>query len=257
MQMNGSLRAIEQYRRNVEGVGLRLDAEETSLDHLTQLMTRAKEIAVGQSGGNANAATRDAAAAEVLQLLEQAVQVGNTTFGDSYLFGGASRTTEAPFDASQTALAPRFVRVVPPAVAPVAPQGTTSVEVGPGQTLRGTHDGDTVFLQTGILQALSDLHTALDTDSSAGIDAAATAIDTSFDGLQAIVGDIGARQNQIDLVVAGFDALAMNLQERRSELSEVEVEEAITEMLNRQTAYQAAMLASSKVMGMSLADYLR
>jgi flagellin-like hook-associated protein FlgL len=35
------------------------------------------------------------------------------------------------------------------------------------------------------------------------------------------------------------------------------MEQAITEMMQRQMAYQAAMLASSKVMGLSLADYIR
>jgi len=37
----------------------------------------------------------------------------------------------------------------------------------------------------------------------------------------------------------------------------VDMEEAITEMVARQTAYQAAMQASSRVMGLSLTDYLR
>ena len=35
------------------------------------------------------------------------------------------------------------------------------------------------------------------------------------------------------------------------------MEKAITEMVARQTAYQAAMLASSRVMGLSLTEYLR
>jgi len=39
--------------------------------------------------------------------------------------------------------------------------------------------------------------------------------------------------------------------------AEVDAAEAFTEAVARQTAYQAAMLASSRVMGLSLADYLR
>ena len=34
-------------------------------------------------------------------------------------------------------------------------------------------------------------------------------------------------------------------------------EQAVTELVGRQTAFQAAMLATSRVMGMNLADYLR
>jgi flagellar hook-associated protein 3 FlgL len=75
--------------------------------------------------------------------------------------------------------------------------------------------------------------------------------------LQATVGDVGARQNHADALTTGLAALSDTLTRQQSDLGEVDAEEAITEMLSRQTAYQAAMLASSKVMGVSLADYLR
>jgi flagellin-like hook-associated protein FlgL len=40
-------------------------------------------------------------------------------------------------------------------------------------------------------------------------------------------------------------------------LSEANYEEAMTELISRQTAYQSAMLATSRVIGMTLTDYLR
>ena len=36
-----------------------------------------------------------------------------------------------------------------------------------------------------------------------------------------------------------------------------EGEEAMVDLIGRQTSYQAAMMATSRVMGMTLADYLR
>jgi flagellar hook-associated protein 3 FlgL len=43
----------------------------------------------------------------------------------------------------------------------------------------------------------------------------------------------------------------------RSDLQEVDLEAAMTQLVTRQTAYQSAMLATSKVLSLSLADYLR
>jgi len=40
-------------------------------------------------------------------------------------------------------------------------------------------------------------------------------------------------------------------------LSEVDQEKAITDLVSRQTAYQSAMLATSRVIGLTLTDYLR
>ncbi len=234
MQASAQLRGIEQYRRNVDAIGSRVDAEESALDQITQLMTRAKELGIGQLGATANADSRAAAAAEVQQLFAQALQIGNQRFGDEYLFGGNTAQDHAPFDPTQAGTAPRFVSLV-----------------------AGPHDGKTVFVDTRVLETLHDLGAALAANDEAGLATTMGALDRSFTGVQTLVGDIGARQNQVDTIRTQLDALEQNLDLYRSGLSEVDMEQAITEMVGRQTAYQAAMLASSKVLGLSLTDYLR
>ncbi|MBV9880275.1 MAG: flagellar hook-associated protein FlgL [Gemmatirosa sp.] len=257
MQASSGMRAIEQFRTNVAGVGSALDAEDNALDQVGSLITRAKELAVSQSGANASAQTRQAAAQEVKALLAQAVQIGNTRIGDAYLFGGANSPSTAPFDVNQSNVVPRYVSIVAPAVTPQLPQGMRSVEIAAGQTMQGAHDGDAVFVQTGVLQSLHDLYTALNTNDMPGITTAMPELDTAFDTVQSLVGDVGARRNQVDTVDASLDAFESNLKTLKSGLAEVDMEEAITEMVAKQTAYQAAMLASSKVMGLSLTEYLR
>ena len=256
MQMSSSLRAVDQYRRNAEATSSRLTAEESALDQLTSLLTRSRELAAGQSGATANADTRRAAAAEVKQLLEQAVQLGNTRLGDDFLFGGANSAAVAPFDAAQGALVPRYVRLGALAT-PEEPRGRRMVEVGAGNLMQDVHDGGQLLVDSGVLASLHDLHAALAANDEPGIATAMSGVDGAFADVQALIGDVGARQNQVDALLAGFETLTANLEESRAELSEVEMEQAITEMMSRQTAYQAAMLASSKVMGMSLTDYLR
>lgn len=272
MQAGGGLRGIAQYTRNVDQVTATLDAEDSALEQLTQLLTRAKELGVASNSASADAIARAAAGAEVRQLLAQAVSVGNTKVGDDYLFGGLNNDGRPPFDPQGAAFVPTDP---PPAGAPAGtpatpryPLGMRTVEAGAGgQRALGAHDGTSVFLgrtgagdpdpTTGVLPALRQLETALAGGQQSDIATALTALDAAFTGLQANVGEIGARQNQADALKTGLVALDATLTQQKSALSEVDAERAITEMLARQTAYQAAMLASSKVMGMSLADYLR
>lgn len=255
MQSSNQLRALTQYRRNVESVGSRIDAEETALDQMTQLMVRAKELGIGQIGSTANTDSRRAAAAEVRQLLDQMLQLGNQRFGEEYLFGGTNAQGRLPFDPAQTATAPRFAPLV--AGVPAPPQGSRAVEVGDRQVVQGPHDGDTVFLDTRAFDVLKDLADGLAADDAAQIADAMRALDVSFSGVQALVGEVGARQNQVETLASQLDALEQNLEVYKSDLAEVDMEKAITEMVARQTAYQAAMLASSRVMGLSLTEYLR
>jgi flagellar hook-associated protein 3 FlgL len=272
MQAAGGLRGVTQYTRNVARVTASLDAEDSALQQVTDLLTRAKELGVASNSATVGAEGRAAAAAEVRQLFAQAVSLGNTKLGDEYLFGGLTNDGRPPFDPDAASFVPTDP---PPAGSPPGtpgtprfPRGTRSVEAGAGgQRVTGPHDGTVIFLgtgpggapdaSTGVLPALQRLADALAGGDQTAVGAALGEVDTAFAGLQGRVGEVGARQNQADTVHNALAALELTLTEQKSDLSEVDAERAITEMLARQTAYQAAMLASSKVMGMSLTDYLR
>lgn len=263
MLASGSLRAIEQYRRNVSSVGAQLTAEDGALGQITDLMTRAKEIAAGQYGANATPQGRRAAAAEIKQLLNQAIGIGNTKFEGDFLFGGVNAQFTAPFDPTQNTVDPKYVAIDPASLVPPAlpavlrPTGQRAYEIGAGQTMLGPHAGDDVFVQTGVLDGLAVLIDGLDTNDTAKIGLGMATNDAAFEKVQTLLGDLGARQNQVDTVASGLDALQLSITQHKSDLSEVDMEAAITEMMSRQTAYQAAMMASSKVMGLSLTEYLR
>ncbi len=257
MLTSSALRGIEQFKRNTSAVGTELDAEDTALSQVGDVLTRAKELAVGASGANANAASRAATALEVKNLIGQIIQVGNTKLGDAFLFGGTNSMDTAPFDQNQTAQSPAYLTIPAGASAPRLPQGTREVEISAAQTMPGAHDGDTVFVQSGVLTSLQSLYDGLVANDPSAIEASEGQLDDAMSKTQALVGDVGARRNRADAASASLDVMEANLQTKKSDLSEVDMEQAITEMVARQTAYQAAMLASSKVMGLSLTDYLR
>ncbi len=244
MRSGGSLRALDQYKKNITTASTRVSAEETAVNSLNDLMTRAKEIATSQASDTANASTRAAAKTEVGALMDQAIQLGNTKFGDEFLFGGVQSQT-APFDPTQ------------PGFTAAAPTGERLVEASANQLLKSTHNGAQVFLDSGALAALKQLSDALGNDDTAQVSASMTSIDSSFASVQDVLGEIGARGNQLQVTNSNLDALKINLQTFKSDLQDVDLEKAVTELVSRQTAYQAAMLATSRVMGMTLTDYLR
>lgn len=247
MRARGTLRALDQYKRGIEVARSRAEAEEMTLDSVLNVLTRAKEVGIGQAGATADAQSRLAVRAEVDQLLEHLVQLGNTRLGDDYLFGGTKGDVR-PYALDAAA---------PNGVASTTPTGEHTVEIAEGRHLKIGHNGVEAFEDTGAFAALHDLSRALGSNDPEGIRAALGRIDGAFSGVQALIGDIGARVNHLEITRSSLDAVELNLQSFRSELEEVPFEEAVTELVGRQTALQAAMLASSRVMGLSLADYLR
>jgi len=112
-----------------------------------------------------------------------------------------------------------------------------------------------------VLDAVKDLARSLDpasgTYGKAGISAAMTKLDAAFNSVQAVVGDTGALGNRLSVVAQNLDALKGNVTAFKSDLEDIDVETAMTELTNRQVAYQAALLATSKVTSLNLSDYLK
>ena len=244
MASASSLRAIEQYTRNINSAGARLDNEETVLTSLTQILERAKQLGLAEGNGTASVQTRLVAKAEIDQLLQQAIALGNTRHEGEYLFGGDQSgtlpftTTTAPFAA-------------------VAPTGTRRAEISSGLSVRSNHNGSDVFLTSGVLQSLSDLSTALGANATAGITTSLTALDAAHLNVQVLTGEVGAASSQLEVATANLDALDTSLRAFKSNLQDADLEKAVSELVARQTAYQSAMLATSRVMGLNLAEYMR
>jgi len=244
MQADGSLRALDQYKRNIGHATARVDAEEAALDSLTQLLERAKELGISQGGSNANASTRLTTKAEVDQLIAAAVQTGNQQIEGEYLFGGVQSTT-APFQSGT------------PPFSAVPPTGSRKAEISQAQFLAMNHNGTEVFLDSNVLSALNDLSTALGANDQAGIQTALGALDGAHDAVQNLIGDVGARSSQLEVTSSNLVALDAQLRTFKSALEDADMEKAVTELVSRQNTYQAAMLATSRVMSLNLADYLQ
>ena len=93
MASGSSIRAIDQYKRNINSARARLDREESILGSVTQMLERAKELGIAQGSSTADAQSRLTAKAEVDQLIQTVVQLGNTQHQGEYLFGGDQSTT--------------------------------------------------------------------------------------------------------------------------------------------------------------------
>jgi len=243
MRANGSLRALDQYQRNIGSATARVNAESGALDSLTEILERAKEIGVSQAVGTASASTRAAGKAEIDQLLASALQLANQQHEGEYLFGGVQSSTQ-PFQSAT------------PPFSAVPPTGSRQTEISQAQFLTTNHNGTEVFLDTNVLGALNALSTALGADDIAGIQTSLSGLDAAHDKVQNLIGDIGARSSQLEVTSSNLTALDTQLRTFKSALEDVETEKAVTELVSRQNTYQAAMLATSRVMSLNLASYL-
>lgn len=90
-------RGNEQFIKNLNYAKGFLDFSEQSMNDITEIIVRAKELALSQANdAGSNEQAKRAVAAEVRQLYDQLVQIGNRKLGERFIFGGF-KTTEPPF----------------------------------------------------------------------------------------------------------------------------------------------------------------
>lgn len=90
-------RGNSQFIKNINNAVSFLEFSDQSLGELSDLLVRAKELAISQSNdASGNAETRNVTASEVSQIYNQAVHIGNRKLGDRYIFGGY-KTQTMPF----------------------------------------------------------------------------------------------------------------------------------------------------------------
>ena len=90
--------SLREYNSFLGGINFATgwdQATESALSQLSDLVSQAKQIAI--SASSANSTSQNAALASQLDgILQQAVTLANSQYGDQYIFGGTSTTT-APF----------------------------------------------------------------------------------------------------------------------------------------------------------------
>lgn len=93
----------DQYLRNIGRVETTLDLTDTYISQIENLLTRVKELMLGQANSvTSTEATRKAAYIELSSIRDQLLAIANSKVGSRYLFSGTLDTTQPFLDTSVT-----------------------------------------------------------------------------------------------------------------------------------------------------------
>ncbi len=87
----------QQYLRNSTYAKMYLEYTEQAISDMTEIISKAKEIAIGQSSDIYNPDVRKAVSKEISQLRKQSIGIANRRVGNRYIFSGF-KTLDRPFN---------------------------------------------------------------------------------------------------------------------------------------------------------------
>ena len=241
--LRDTLAQLNQYVRNIDAASSVVSAADTALGSAGTTIQRANELAIQGANGTLDANDRAAMVQEVNQLLESVAQDAGAKVGNEYIFSGY-KVDRPPFVVTAPGQVGNYQGDAGQMVARVGSESKIAVNV----------PGDAVFgpALAALRQFQSDLNNGQTVQGST-----MTQIQSALDNVMSYRAQVGARANRLDDARTSQEQLINSNTALQSQLEDVDMPSAITELTKRQTTYQATLAVTAKVMQTSLLDYLR
>lgn len=238
----------QQYLRGVDAARARLSAVDQALGGLTETLQRARELALQAGSGVLGTDQMQAIGVELNQLVQHAIQLGNTSFAGQFLFAG-TKTTTPPFVPTGDPNMPASVTYMGNAVA-------IRQDLGQGVQVRVDVPGDQAVQPA--IQALIQLRDAVNAgDGVTATGPALSALDGALDTVLQVRGSVGARVNRLDAIGNQLMEEHTSLEGLRSGLEDIDVADAVVRLNAARNVYEAALGAAARAIQPSLLDFLR
>jgi len=238
-----------QHLRNINYGQAWLTASETSMSQMQERLMRAKNLGLQGANDSQDANSRQAIAAADKTIIDEMVGLGNSKLGNRYIFGGTRTTDYKPGENP-------FMLGNDGSVTYTGNLEDISVQVSQGFKSTINKNGYEAIEKSGVFNSLNLLYNALISDSRADIEVSISEMDKTFEYLGVQISDLGSISNSFDNKEEVADNLIFANTERLSDIEDADYVEAITEFKTAETAYQASLASSAKIMALSLVDYV-
>ncbi|MEA5114689.1 MAG: flagellar hook-associated protein FlgL [Geobacteraceae bacterium] len=247
LDMNSDIKSGDQYLSNITKSNMWLSTTDTALQGMAGFISQAKKLAGTITSGSSDQTVRDNAVSQLTELKKQLVDMGNTQLGDQYIFAGFDNNSP-PFSVASNVY-----------------NGTSddiSVGISNNSTVAMNITGDDLLKGTGsygsvdILSTLDNLVTAITNNNPTDIQAAAAQLDESSDQITNARSDVASKMTRLKSAKTMITQNQNTLSNIVSDMQNVDYTKAAVELNQQQTAYEAALSTTAKIMQMSLLDYL-
>jgi len=233
---------LEQYKVNTEESLAWMTATSAGLARVRETMQDAKLQAQTGATDTVSEDTRKSIAINVHQLRNTLLEVGNSEWNGSRLFGG-HKTSTPVFTSDGTYQ---------------GDSGTLQRDIAANETAVINVTGQRVFLEgTNLFQTLTDLETALNANDAPGVRSLLTQLDEGLNQVLTVEAEMGAEINRVENTQTRLDELTVTLTERRSANDDADVSKAAVELTNLDNLYQSALAATAQLFNHSLLDFLK
>ncbi len=264
LSLKSNLRTINSFVDTAAVTGDWMNATDYAMQNLGDLATRANSLIL--RGLNETMSGKDRATtlgAEMKDLANQAIDLGNTQSNGQYIFAGFQVNTK-PFVIENDNTVPVYndylgnTNIIPQKVTYFGDTGSMQRSLGPDQSVTLNIRGD-----QAIQQFIQNLVKASEAMTQNPYDRAS--LQTAMAGLQSSISVLdqnrtsnGTRMRQVETSAAYLEQVKIETKSLLSKKEDANVAEAIALLSNQKTTYQAVLEVSQRaISSVNLFDYLK
>jgi len=267
-----------QYLRNASFAQTHLSFTENILEEMTDLLVKAKELAVGQASNIYSPEIRQGVAKEIHQMRQQLVSLANKRMGNRYIFAGQKVLTR-PFDADGKFSGDNNkiqIEINKDVFLPINLTGGEiffSKEKRPVQRedlnletpeqlldmnlVRAPASTSPEMVHVSVFDEMRSLENALLTNNPEIIQGLLENLDTTIERVVAFRTEMGALTNTISNSENNIEKTRLINEAQKSKIEDADVAELMSNLQKEQNVLKATYKASANLMNTSLMDFLR
>ena len=248
----------DSYQTALNTVQNRLQGEDSTLSSVSDLLIRAKEIAVQANNDTLSPDNRKALGVELQGLRDQMLSLANTKdTNGNYLFAG-SKVTQPPF-VSLAGASPQYV----------GDQTRMNVMVGENRSMPINRTGTDAFVPVnrtapdgstqgvGFFNVMDDLIKGVNTSDRPKMQGGLGELDTLLGGLSMARANIGSGLKGIEQQTSVIEDTVLNLKTTLSSVEDLDYASAITKMNQQMLSLEAAQSSFAKISQLNLFNYIK
>jgi flagellar hook-associated protein 3 FlgL len=251
LQYRTDIRRGDQYSRNAQDGLDRLGLADATLTSMMDQVHRARDLALKGANASMSPEEREAMASEVDTIREGLIAQANADYLGHPIFAGTfsnATGTTAAYDSNGVYLGDNGALLRTVGKGTAAPVSVTGPEAfGTGST--------SLFAVLGSISTNLRSANPTDTANLAAVDLGN--LDTVATTMQNTLAQVGARYNRLDTIKTQNEDRMVALKGSLADVEDIDLPKTITDLTLQQTAYQAALAATAKMIQPSLVDFLK
>ncbi len=267
LKLRTDVAEIQQYKRNTDDATAWMDITESTMKQITEVVHRMRYLTGDAANGTKTPDDLLKISEEAKQLRNQLIKLGNSTYAGRYIFSGYK--TDKP-----------LLDEVGNFNIDISNAEQINFEVGIGDDININVPGSDLFnggmsaakgdpaatppvdpTKSSFIKTFDDIIAAMESTDPAVraklSDSLLGDIDVQMNNLLRVRAGLGARMNRVELTAERLEDDNVNYTKLMSKNEDVDMAEAIMNLMNEQNVYNASLSTGAKVIQPSLVDFLK